>query len=59
MLISIVATPIYIPKTVTKGSLFSKSSSTLVISCLFDESHSDRWEVISHGNSDSYFPGEQ
>ena len=31
-----------------KGSLFSTSSSTSVICVLFDDSHSDRCEVISH-----------
>ena len=30
-----------------KGSLFSTSLSTLAISCLFDNSHSDWYEVIS------------
>ena len=32
-----------------EGSLFSASSPTLVICTLFDDSHSDRCEVISHG----------
>ena len=31
-----------------EGSLFSASSPTFVISGLFDDSHSDRCEVISH-----------
>ena len=31
-----------------KGSLFSTSSPTLSISCLFDDNHSDRCEVVSH-----------
>ena len=30
------------------GFLFSTSSQTLVISCLFDKSHPNRYEVISH-----------
>ena len=34
--------------TVNEGSLSSTSLPNLVISCLFDESHSDRWEVIHH-----------
>ena len=34
------------PPTVQQGSLFSTSSSTLVISYLFDDSHFDRCEVI-------------
>ena len=39
-----------IPPTVHKGSLFSTSSPILVTSCLFDNSHSDRYEVISFTN---------
>ena len=34
--------------TVHKGSFFSTTSPTLVISCLFENSHSDKCEVISH-----------
>ena len=34
------------PPTVHKDSVFSTSSLTLVTSCLFDNSHSDRYEVI-------------
>ena len=37
-----------LPLTVYKGSLFSTSSSTLVICVHFDDSHSDKYEVISH-----------
>ena len=44
-----------VPPTVNKGSLFSTSSPTLVISCLFDNSHSNRGE-ISHGGFDIHFP---
>ena len=33
---------------VHKGSPFTRSSPPLVVSSLFDESHSDRCEVISH-----------
>ena len=36
------------PPTMHKGSLFSTSSSTLVIRCLFDNSFSDKCEVVSH-----------
>ena len=39
------ATPSYIPANNAKSSLFSTSSPTLVISCLFDNSLSDRCEV--------------
>ena len=40
---------------VHKGSLFSTSLPTLVISCLFDNSHSGRCEVISHCGFDLHF----
>ena len=43
---SILEAPIYNP-TVHKGSLFSTSSQTPV-TCLFDDSHSERYEVASH-----------
>ena len=46
ILFSIVTAPIYIPPTVHKGYLFSTSSPTSVISCLFDNSHSNWREVI-------------
>ena len=39
-----------------KGSLFSISLPTLVISSLFDSTHSDRYEVISYGDFDLHFP---
>ena len=42
-----------------KGSLFSTSSLTLVICCLFDNSHSDKWEVESHCGFDVHFPGDE
>ena len=35
------------PLTVQKISLFSRSSSTLFISCLFDKSHHNKCEVLS------------
>ena len=37
------------------GFLFSTSSPTLVISCRFDNSHSNRCEVISHCGFDFHF----
>ena len=40
--------PIYIPPTVYKVSLFYISLTTFVICSPFDDSHSDRCEVISH-----------
>ena len=36
--------------------LFSVSSPMLVISCLFENSHSDRCEVVSHCGFDLHFP---
>ena len=43
------AAPFYkFPPIVHKGFSFSASSPTLVVSCLFDDSHSNRCEVISH-----------
>ena len=42
------ATPVYILTNNVQSSLFSISSLTLVINILFDDSHSDRHEVISH-----------
>ena len=42
--------------TVHKVSLFSTSSPTFIISCLFDNSHSSRCEVISPCGFDLHFP---
>ena len=50
-----VAAPIYLSPTVHKGSLFSTSLTTLVISCLFDNSHSNRCEVITYCGFDLHF----
>ena len=36
--------------------LFSTFSPTIIICCLFDNSHSDRCEVVSHHGSDLHFP---
>ena len=47
VLFSVGAMPVYIPTT---------SLPTLAVSCLFDNSHSDRFEVISHCGFDLYFP---
>ena len=43
------------PKTVQEHSLFSTSSPTFVIRALFDDSHSDRCEVVSHCGFDLHF----
>ena len=48
ILFSTVAAPLYILTNSAQHSLFTMSSPTLVISCLFDNSHSNRCEVISH-----------
>ena len=41
---------------VREGSLSSMSSPTLVIYVLFDDSHSERYEVIPHCGVDVHFP---
>ena len=43
-------------KKVHEGFFFSTSLPTLVISCLFDSSHSDRCKVISRCGFDLHFP---
>ena len=43
------------PPTMHEGSLFSTSSPTFVICVVFDDSHSDRYEVISHCGFDLHF----
>ena len=40
------------PPTENKGPLFSTCLSTLVIFCLLDASHSNRWEGTSHSGFD-------
>ena len=44
------------PPTVYEGFLFSTSFPTFAICGLFDDSHSDRCEVISHCGFDLHFP---
>ena len=44
------------PATVYEGSLFFTSSPTFVICVLFDDSHSDWCEMISHCGLDLHFP---
>ena len=57
MFFSIMAVPVCIPTNgAEKGSLFSTSSPTLVISYLFDNSHSNRCEVTPHCCFDLHFP---
>ena len=54
ILFSIVAVPIYNPPTVYYDSLFSTSLSEL-ISYLFNTSHSNRCEALSHCGFDLHF----
>ena len=59
VLFSIVAVPVYAPTISACGFSFLHIFPTLVISCLFDNSHSDRYAVISHCSLDLHFPGDQ
>ena len=56
ILFSIMAAPVYIPTSGAKCSLCSMFLPTLVMSCLFDNSHTDRCEVVSHCGFDLHFP---
>ena len=47
------------PPTVYKGSLFSTSLPIFIICVLFDDSRSDRCEVIPHCNFDLHFSNNQ
>jgi len=47
------------PPTVHKGSLFATSLLVFAIPCLFDDSHSDRCEVIAHCGFDLHFPDDE
>ena len=49
------AVPIYFPTNSAQRFLFSTSSPTRGISCLFVESHSDRREMITHCSFDIHF----
>ena len=55
VLFSTVAVPVSIPSNSVQGSFFSTSLPMFVICILFDDSHSDRYEVISHCSSDFPF----
>ena len=57
ILFSIVAAPVYISTNSAQGFPFLHILPTLIISCLFDNSHSDRCEVIPHCGFDLHFPG--
>ena len=56
VLFSIVVAPIYITNNGAQECPFLKSSPALVISCLFDNGHSNRCEVRFHYGSDLHFP---
>ena len=58
ILFSTVAAPVHIP-TVYEGSLFSTSLPTFVICVIFDSSHSDRCEMISHCGFYFHFPDDK
>ena len=49
-------TNLYSHQQCTKGSLFSTSLPILVISYFFDNSHSKKYEVISHYSFNLHFP---
>ena len=44
-----------LPLTVCEGSLFP-TSSPILVSCLFDNSHLNRYEVVAHYGFDLHFP---
>ena len=56
MLFFIATTPIYIPTNSAQVFLFLDILTTFVICCLFDNSHSDRFEVVSHCGFDLHLP---
>ena len=56
ILFSIVAVQIYIPTNSVWGFPFLHTRSNIVISCLYDNSHSNRYDVISHCDFDLHFP---
>ena len=58
MLFSIMATPTYNPSNSGKGFFFSTSLPTYVTCGFFDDSHSDRYEMISHCGFNLHFPGD-
>ena len=57
ILFSMVATPIYILTIRARG--FSSLHTLTNICCLFDDSHSNRYEMISHCGFDLHFPDDQ
>lgn len=55
LLFFIMAVGIYIPTNGVQGFLFSTSLPIIAIFYLFDDSHSNRWKMISHGDFYLYF----
>ena len=55
MLFPIIAVSFIFQPTLYKGSLFSTPFPTLVISCLFDNSHPNRCEMIALFSFDLHF----
>ena len=55
--ISMVAVRIFNPPPLNQGSLFSTQFPTFLICGLFENSHSDRCEVISHCGFDFHYSG--
>ena len=58
MLFSMEAAAIYSPTNSALEFLFISVFSVFVISLLFENSHSDRCELISHLAFDLHFPGD-
>ena len=56
ILFSMVVVPMYIPTDSAQGSPFLPILAKLVISCLFDDSLSNRCEVISYCDFDMHLP---
>ena len=56
ILFSAAAIPIYFPSNVAEPFPFLHILAELVISCLFDNSHSERWELIFHCGLGLHFP---
>ena len=51
----IVAVPVFIPTNSAQGFPFLHILTHTCVPCLFDTSHSNRCEVISHGAFDLHF----
>ena len=56
MLFSTVAAAVCIPTNSAQEFLFLYILDNIIVSCIFDFSHSDRCEVIAHYSFDLHFP---